>query len=111
MLGLTIHKSQGMSLESAVVDLGVKEMALGSSLVALSRLKTPDGLVLSPVPYDRMLAINRKGELPALKTELARLPPAIASHYGAVATRARGGVGAWHSVLHKILLTKCTQSE
>jgi ATP-dependent DNA helicase PIF1 len=36
---LTIHKSQGMTLEKAVVELGKKEFSIGISFVAISRVK------------------------------------------------------------------------
>ncbi len=42
---ITVHKSQGMSLESAEIDLS-KAFAPGQGYVALSRLRTLEGLVL-----------------------------------------------------------------
>ncbi len=36
---LTIHKSQGMTLEKAVVELGKNEFSIGISFVAISRVK------------------------------------------------------------------------
>ena len=43
---LTIHKSQGMSLDFAKLDLGRAVFSHGQGYVALSRLKTPEGMVL-----------------------------------------------------------------
>ncbi len=43
---LTVHKSQGMSLSSAVIDLG-RTFAPGQAYVALSRLRTAEGLSLA----------------------------------------------------------------
>lgn len=43
---ITVHKSQGMSLDSAHVDL-TRAFAYGQGYVALSRLRTLDGLTLS----------------------------------------------------------------
>lgn len=43
---ITIHKSQGMSLDSALIDLG-QTFAYGMGYVALSRVRTIDGLYLS----------------------------------------------------------------
>lgn len=44
---VTIHKSQGASFDSAIIDLGSGAFANGQSYVALSRLTTLDGLYLS----------------------------------------------------------------
>ena len=41
---ITIHKSQGKTFESATVDCGVKLFAPGQSYVAVSRLKTLNGI-------------------------------------------------------------------
>ena len=37
---LTIHKSQGQTLEKVVIDLGKTEQSLGLTFVALSRVKS-----------------------------------------------------------------------
>jgi len=42
--GTTIHKSQGLTLEKAVVELGEKDFSAGLTLVAISRVKTLKGL-------------------------------------------------------------------
>jgi len=38
--GITVHKSQGLTLSKAVLNLATKEHALGLSYVAVSRVKT-----------------------------------------------------------------------
>ncbi len=43
---ITIHKSQGMSLDCADVDIGRGVFAEGQAYVALSRLRTGEGLCL-----------------------------------------------------------------
>ena len=42
----TIHKVQGLSLDAAVIDLGSKVFEDGMAYVALSRLRTLDGVAI-----------------------------------------------------------------
>jgi ATP-dependent exoDNAse (exonuclease V) alpha subunit len=44
---VTIHKSQGKTYESAIVDLGARAFSPGQTYVALSRLTSLDGLYLT----------------------------------------------------------------
>ncbi|NEM91801.1 AAA family ATPase [Galbitalea soli] len=44
---VTIHKSQGKTYDSAIVDLGTRSFAPGQTYVALSRISRLDGLYLS----------------------------------------------------------------
>lgn len=41
---ITIHKSQGLTLERAVIDLGRADFSSGLSFVAISRVKTLNGV-------------------------------------------------------------------
>jgi hypothetical protein len=47
---ITIHKSQGLTLERAVIDLGTKDFSSGLSFVAISRVKKLKGLAFR-VPF------------------------------------------------------------
>ena len=56
---ITIHKSQGQSYDKAVVNLGEKELQLGLTYVALSRLRTLSGLLLKgSYGVGRILRLN-----------------------------------------------------
>ena len=54
----TIHKSQGMTLSRAWVDIGKSETTIGMSYVALSRVKTLSSLVIEPVTFERLNKIK-----------------------------------------------------
>lgn len=45
---IAIHKWQGLTLESAVIDLGTREFCLGMSLVACSRVRSWNSLLFRP---------------------------------------------------------------
>jgi ATP-dependent exoDNAse (exonuclease V) alpha subunit len=50
--GITIHKAQGKTLNSAVIDFGNGAFAHGQVYVALSRCRTMDGIkLLTPLKY------------------------------------------------------------
>jgi ATP-dependent DNA helicase PIF1 len=50
---ITIHKSQGLTLSKVVLNLAMKEHALGLSYIAISRVKTLQGLLFEcPFDYD-----------------------------------------------------------
>ena len=53
----TIHKSQGMTLDKAVVNIGKEENPIGSTYVGLSRVKRLQDLLLHPFDFQRLLKI------------------------------------------------------
>lgn len=72
--GISIHRSQGITLDSCVVDIGDSEFGLGLTYVALSRIKTFNGLLIDPAfPLERLMKINTKKGLTEKKKELKRL--------------------------------------
>ena len=43
---MTIHRSQGATLDSALIDIGSNTFEYGQAYVALSRVRTIDGLYI-----------------------------------------------------------------
>ncbi|KAJ1528123.1 hypothetical protein ONE63_008037 [Megalurothrips usitatus] len=57
----SIHKSQGLTLEKAFINIGaLREMSPGLTYTALSRVKSLTGLLLEPFGSKRLLGINNK---------------------------------------------------
>lgn len=59
---ITIHKAQGITLESAKIDVGSRIFECGQTYVALSRVKTLSGLFLTEFDY-KQIKVNRKVNL------------------------------------------------
>ena len=56
--GITIHKSQGMTLDNTFIRLGPREFASGLTYTAMSRNKSIENMCLHPFPdYCRFLNI------------------------------------------------------
>lgn len=70
---ISIHRSQGITLDKAVIDLGNTEFALGMTCVALSRLRSIEGLFFEPFSFERLKKINDKKGLTEKRLELQRL--------------------------------------
>ena len=54
---ITIHKSQGQTLDKAVIDIGKHELASGCTFVALSRFRSLKHGLLQPMSFQRLQAI------------------------------------------------------
>ena len=70
---ITIHKSQGMTLDRVTVDLGRNEFASGLTFVALSRARTFGGLRVEPFDFSRFKRIERGRHVEARHDEFDRL--------------------------------------
>lgn len=83
---ITIHKSQGLTFDHAIIDAQLA-FAPGQVYVALSRCKTLDGLVLaSPIPpsaviNDERVANYISRQEPAAKASIQRLPELKEEYY------------------------------
>ena len=71
---ITIHKSQGMTLEKAVLDFGPKEFSVGLSYVGMSRVKSWKGVAVDPpITFQRLQTIGRSKQLKIRLEEESRL--------------------------------------
>lgn len=70
---LTIHKSQGLTLSKAWIDIGKSEKTPGVSYVAISRVKTLSSCVIEPMTYERLASIKSSSTLQYRLAEEARL--------------------------------------
>lgn len=71
--GVTIHKAQGLTLDSVVVDVGNQEYALGLAYVGLSRCRTFEGLGIVTYDFNRYASISKMSSLSLRKQEEQRL--------------------------------------
>ena len=60
---LTIHKSQGLTLSKAWIDIGKSERTAGVSYVAISRVKTLASCVIEPMTYERLTSLKSSANL------------------------------------------------
>ena len=71
---VTIHKSQGLTLDKVVIDVGKKEFSCGLTFVACSRVrKLTDILFTPPFPLQRLTSIANSQRLRERKEEDQRL--------------------------------------
>lgn len=70
---ITIHKSQGLTLDQATVDIGSREQQ-GLTFTAISRVKSIDGLRISPpFCFERNLKMKNSAYVTLRKKEEERL--------------------------------------
>src|SRR6266540_1518088 len=70
---ITVHKSQGLTLQNAVIDLGNKEFTAGLSFVAVSRVRSIKDLLFKPFNFERLQQIKDCKRLGERKDEEERL--------------------------------------
>lgn len=54
----TIHKSQGLTLEKAWIDIGPRERTAGLTYVAISGVKILNSCVIEPMSFERLKTIK-----------------------------------------------------
>ncbi|GBB89438.1 hypothetical protein RclHR1_16110002 [Rhizophagus clarus] len=55
---ITVHKSQGLILPKAVIDLGNKEYAASLSFIAVSRISALKNILFKPFSFERLQQIR-----------------------------------------------------
>lgn len=55
---ITVHKSQGQTYERAIIDLGPRAFSAGQTYVALSRIRSLDGLYLTRPLHPRDIIVD-----------------------------------------------------
>lgn len=74
---ITVHKSQGLTLQKAVIDIGKKEYAAGLSFVAISRVCSLSDVLFKPFSFERLQRIKNCKRLQERMLEEKRLASMI----------------------------------
>ena len=70
---LTIHKSQGLTLVKAWINIGKTERTSGITYVAISRMRNPVSFVIEPMTLERLTSIRSSLAMKLKLKEEARL--------------------------------------
>ena len=70
---ITVHKSQGLTLTKAVIDIRKKEYASGLSFVAVSRVCALENILFKPFSFERLQRIKNSKRMQERKVEEIRL--------------------------------------
>ena len=60
---LTIHKSQGLTLPKAWIDIGKSERTAGISYVAINRVKSLASCIIEPMTFERLTSLKSSANL------------------------------------------------
>ena len=60
---MTIHKSQGLTLSKAWIDIGKTERTAGISYVAISRVRTLSSCIIEPMTFERLACLRKSANL------------------------------------------------
>ncbi|XP_068744365.1 ATP-dependent DNA helicase PIF1-like [Montipora capricornis] len=70
---ITIHKSQGLTLSNAWIDIGKTGKTAGISYVAISRVRTLSSCVIEPMTFERLTSLKKSKHLQFRDEEEKRL--------------------------------------
>ena len=70
---MTVHKSQGQTLNKIVINLGSTELWLGTTFVALSRVKSYKDFLIEPFTLERLEKISKSDTLKFRLREESRI--------------------------------------
>ena len=70
---LTIHKSQGLTLPKAWIDIGPSERSLGVTYVAIRRVQKLSSCVIEPMTFERLAALKSSPKMQFRLKEEQRL--------------------------------------
>ena len=60
---ITVHKSQGLTLKKAIIDLGKSEFVAGLSFVAVSRVRALEDIIFKPFSFERLQRVKESKRL------------------------------------------------
>ena len=63
---ITMHNSQGQTLDKAVIDLGPKDACTGLAFVCLSRTKRLVDLIVEPMSFNRISNLGNSSTMKAM---------------------------------------------
>ena len=61
---ITIHRSQGLTLSNAWIDIGKTEKTAGISYVVISQVRTLSSCVTEPVTLERLTSLKKSKHFP-----------------------------------------------
>ena len=70
---VTVHKSQGLTLDKAVIDIGNNEFTAGLTFVAVSRVRELEDIIFKPFNFERLQRIKECKRIRERKEEELRL--------------------------------------
>ena len=70
---ITIHKSQGLTLPKAWIDIGKTEKTAGITYVAISSVRTLSSCIIEPMTFERLKSLKKSANLKFRLEEEKRL--------------------------------------